>query len=166
MGDKIKDLQKNNKTQGDAMGKVADMVQKIHLQMEKNVRQGEVLSSAVDGWQEIINASKLSQETLTAIWQSSVLQRLRFDKMDERRKRVREAYANSNKQTFSWIFDDHEIPDTRTSNRGAASFVRWLSSGTGIFHVTGKLGSGKSTLMKHVFQHHKTKEALEEWACT
>jgi ABC-type hemin transport system ATPase subunit len=40
----------------------------------------------------------------------------------------------------------------------------WLSAGTGIFHISGKLGSGKSTLMKYLCGHPSTKALLNEWA--
>ena len=40
----------------------------------------------------------------------------------------------------------------------------WLRSGSGIFHVCGKLGCGKSTLMKYISEHPDTKEMLHIWA--
>jgi len=40
----------------------------------------------------------------------------------------------------------------------------WMSSGAGIFHISGKLGSGKSTLMKYLCDHDRTKSLLKEWA--
>jgi hypothetical protein len=39
-------------------------------------------------------------------------------------------------------------------------FRSWLSSGQGIFHIAGKLGSGKSTFMKYVTYHPCTLNAL------
>lgn len=44
------------------------------------------------------------------------------------------------------------------------SFLHWLSTGNDIFHITGKLGSGKSTLMKFLCEHKRTKEELQKWA--
>jgi hypothetical protein len=41
---------------------------------------------------------------------------------------------------------------------------RWLSSGGGIFHVSGKLGAGKSTVMKYLSNHDETRKRLLEWA--
>jgi hypothetical protein len=43
-------------------------------------------------------------------------------------------------------------------------WTNWLSSGNGIFHIAGKLGSGKSTLMKFLCNHPQTKVALQYWA--
>ncbi|KAJ3537472.1 hypothetical protein NM208_g6294 [Fusarium decemcellulare] len=39
-----------------------------------------------------------------------------------------------------------------------------LREGSGIFHIAGKLGSGKSTLMKYLCSHAKLSELLTEWA--
>ena len=44
------------------------------------------------------------------------------------------------------------------------SFVEWLSSGTGVYHIAGKLGSGKSTLMKYLAEHGRVREELQRWA--
>ncbi|KAF5652541.1 hypothetical protein F25303_3167 [Fusarium sp. NRRL 25303] len=43
-------------------------------------------------------------------------------------------------------------------------FLTWLSSGTGIFHISGKMGCGKSTLMKFLSHHPGTRTRLDEWA--
>jgi len=42
----------------------------------------------------------------------------------------------------------------------------WISSGAGTFHISGKLGSGKSTLMKYLCDHKRTSELLRQWAGT
>ncbi len=41
---------------------------------------------------------------------------------------------------------------------------KWLRSGEGIYWVSGKAGSGKSTLMKRLVQHSRTGDLLLEWA--
>lgn len=43
-------------------------------------------------------------------------------------------------------------------------FIAWLERDHGIFHISGKPGSGKSTLMKHLYQHNRTKSHLRTWA--
>jgi hypothetical protein len=43
-------------------------------------------------------------------------------------------------------------------------FIAWLEQGDGIFHISGKPGSGKSTLMKFICKHSKTKDHLQVWA--
>ncbi|KAI0414535.1 hypothetical protein F5X98DRAFT_244213 [Xylaria grammica] len=54
--------------------------------------------------------------------------------------------------TFDWIYD---LEETR--------FSHWLQSGTGLFWINGKPGSGKSTLMKFVYQDRRTHELLDDW---
>lgn len=44
------------------------------------------------------------------------------------------------------------------------NFITWLEQGNGIFHISGKPGSGKSTLMKYLTQHPRTMEHLDIWA--
>ncbi|KAH8895919.1 hypothetical protein GQ53DRAFT_819879 [Thozetella sp. PMI_491] len=40
----------------------------------------------------------------------------------------------------------------------------WLAAGEGIFHISGKLGSGKSTLMKFLCTKRGTRIELQKWA--
>ena len=49
-------------------------------------------------------------------------------------------------------------------SRTSSCFLTWLRSGTGVFHVSGKAGSGKSTLMKLLVDHKRTEEELSIWA--
>ncbi|KAM7186766.1 hypothetical protein V8F33_011609 [Rhypophila sp. PSN 637] len=42
-------------------------------------------------------------------------------------------------------------------------FLSWLKSGGGVFHISGKAGSGKSTLMKFLCHHERTNEELQTW---
>lgn len=43
-------------------------------------------------------------------------------------------------------------------------FLTWLNSGRHIFHISGKAGSGKSTLMKFLAKSSRVKKELESWA--
>ena len=44
------------------------------------------------------------------------------------------------------------------------TFLEWLALGRGVYHISGKAGAGKSTLMKFLFQHSRTRSKLSEWA--
>lgn len=61
---------------------------------------------------------------------------------------------------FDWFqrLEDEERLQTRQL------FLSWLRSGTHICHISGKAGSGKSTLMKLLWHHPKTRSLLEHWA--
>jgi hypothetical protein len=91
--------------------------------------------------------------------------------MDSRHEEVAETYD----QTFKWILhgDLHPIS---TKYEGQAEdldtlqqvtrieFISWLRSGSGIYWVSGKAGSGKSTLMKSIHEAPETRAHLSYWA--
>ncbi|KAF2441831.1 hypothetical protein P171DRAFT_465451 [Karstenula rhodostoma CBS 690.94] len=79
-----------------------------------------------------------------------ILGSLRFKTMSARLSRIQEAHGT----TFSWIFD----PDCD------AGFTDWLHHDRGIYWISGKPGSGKSTLMKYLYEEQRTREALHVWA--
>ncbi|KAG7055910.1 High-affinity nicotinic acid transporter, partial [Colletotrichum scovillei] len=79
-----------------------------------------------------------------------ILKSLRFAQIIERRTEIPKAHQN----TFEWIFQE-------STN---VNFSSWLQSPNGIFWITGKPGSGKSTLMKFVTGHEKTYQLGNIWA--
>ncbi|KAK1830626.1 hypothetical protein QBC39DRAFT_331433 [Podospora conica] len=91
--------------------------------------------------------------------QRNILSSLRFGSMDDRYDMVSEAADT----TFDWIFDNQ-------GNKMASSsaLVRrlkdWLAQGTGVFHISGKPGAGKSTLMKYLCTHDQTRQKLRSWS--
>lgn len=94
------------------------------------------------------------QEQVDQELRNRFLERLRFADMNVRIQTVEEAYE----ETFRWVFDQpHE--DQKWSNFGL-----WLENGGGTFWISGKAGSGKSTLMNFIVQNPETKERLDKWA--
>ena len=89
--------------------------------------------------------------------QLAVIESLRFHTIVEREKNIKEAHP----ATFEWLFDD-ESADVRAATPN--TFLPWLTSQGGIYWVSGKAGSGKSTLMKFLYSHKKTLRALRTWA--
>ncbi|KAK0712477.1 hypothetical protein B0T26DRAFT_714426 [Lasiosphaeria miniovina] len=61
--------------------------------------------------------------------------------------------------TFTWI---HE-PASFSASPGSGSFFEWLESPTAVYWVSGKLGSGKSTLMKYLCELPAIRERLLHW---
>jgi polynucleotide 5'-kinase involved in rRNA processing len=105
----------------------------------------------------------ISEEACQAVVRERLLKSLAFPGMYGRFEAVETAHY----ETFQWIFEG----PSETGQHGGEicqstreSFVHWLSFGHGIFHVCGKLGSGKSTLMKFLCNHDRTKTELEQWA--
>ncbi|KAE9372556.1 hypothetical protein N431DRAFT_483324 [Stipitochalara longipes BDJ] len=84
-----------------------------------------------------------------------VLESLRYTSMNARQSEVKDEHA----ETFRWILEHDTSADLRSPK-----FMEWLESEGGIYWVAGKAGSGKSTLMKFLWHHSKTREALRHWA--
>ena len=81
-----------------------------------------------------------------------VIDSLRFEALEARHSRIVEA----NEGTFEWILDHQN--DTNTS------FMDWISSSHGIYWITGKAGSGKSTLMKYRCNNDYVRQRIRTWA--
>lgn len=144
----------------------------------EDLRQGVQVAGFSSEAQDLIRRLVDVQENaFSAIVQGRILDALAFEEMYGRSEMVEEAHY----RTFRWILaddneDDNEHnddvcstrcsePERREVQRAAgAMFTNWLSSSEGIFHISGKLGSGKSTLMKYLGDHPGTKTELIKWA--
>lgn len=130
----------------------------------------------------------VQEEVVDAITRQRILKAISFENMSRRYEMVEDAHA----RTFEWIFgdgypgekEDCDDDDSSLGERGgdgdddletdanefgmkrqaSEKFLRWLSSEDGIFHVSGKLGSGKSTLMRFLYEHRGCKAELKKWA--
>jgi len=92
---------------------------------------------------------RLVQEAQKIKTSEQILKNMRSEGITHREGDIKDAHA----KTFMWIFED----DT-------TSFKRWLTSDDGVFWINGKAGSGKSTLMKFLAHHEKTKALLRQWS--
>ncbi|KAK6515877.1 hypothetical protein TWF281_004468 [Arthrobotrys megalospora] len=79
-----------------------------------------------------------------------ILSRLRFWSITHRQNNITSAHE----RTFEWAFDEGSSLD----------FTSWLSRGGNLYWISGKPGSGKSTLMKYLCRHQRTREYLSKWA--
>ncbi|KAH8745848.1 hypothetical protein BGZ57DRAFT_974359 [Hyaloscypha finlandica] len=69
----------------------------------------------------------------------------------ERDNRMQQIDPQS-KHSFDWVYDKASI-----------GFSQWLRNGQGIYWISGKPGSGKSTLMKFIYNDSRTSELLHQW---
>ncbi|KAF7536590.1 hypothetical protein G7054_g4399 [Neopestalotiopsis clavispora] len=81
--------------------------------------------------------------------QVKAIKSLHFAQLHRRWSRIEIA----DKFTNSWLFDESQT-----------TFLEWLREGKGMFWISGKPGSGKSTLMKFAFAKDDTRAALMRWA--
>jgi hypothetical protein len=77
--------------------------------------------------------------------------------MADRQQEIAEAH----RKTFEWIFEKTWRQNTPWSN-----FVEWLGFPTenGIYWINGKAGSGKSSLMRYIYNNPKTRALVRLWA--
>jgi hypothetical protein len=97
--------------------------------------------------------------------QSTILHSLQFPTMTHRQLEIAEAHQ----RTFSWLFhqSNEDEPCCNTSKydgRPWSNFVQWLRTGSGVYWINGKPGSGKSTLMRFISENPETQSHLEFWS--
>ncbi|KAF2866677.1 P-loop containing nucleoside triphosphate hydrolase protein, partial [Massariosphaeria phaeospora] len=94
-------------------------------------------------------ASKLiSSETsgINMVVAVALLDRLTFDQIESRHSQIHKTHP----RTFEWVW----------SNK----FEQWVKSPKQLFWISGKPGSGKSTLMKYIVDNPNTHFLLRQWA--
>lgn len=63
-----------------------------------------------------------------------------------------ESVTKAHEQTSDWLFDDHDV-----------QFVSWLQDiETSVFWISGKPGSGKSTLMRYTLRSSKLVHTIQQ----
>ena len=102
--------------------------------------------------------SKLSAlvEKVYEIEINNLLLTLDFASRTGREANIEEAHG----RTFEWIFSENKLPEVSPHR---LSFVEWLKTGSGLFWISGKAGSGKSTLMRYILNHPRTLHLLRTW---
>ena len=124
--------------------------------------------------------SSFQSTTRSISRENHVLSRLVFPSMYSRGDNIEDPESG----TFTWIVEEEsppkddqkdlsEKPDKYEEQRAAQrimrettrqQFLTWLNSGCHVFHISGKAGSGKSTLMKFLAKSPRVQQELERWA--
>ena len=84
-----------------------------------------------------------------------VKDRLFFHRKDDRFDDIDEAHRT----TLHWTLTEPGVKATPWPN-----LLRWLREDNRIYWISGKAGSGKSTLMKYLHKDSRTMDALNTWA--
>lgn len=116
----------------------------LRQQDAKKVQELAEATSQIHEWRKITERQNMRQQFLSC---------LGYEKMTERHAQIAEAHV----ETFKWIFNPN-MDSLETS------FTSWLESQSGIFWISGKPRSGKSTMMKYISDHKTTRDALKKWA--
>jgi len=88
-------------------------------------------------------------------YDKAFLESLWYPDIQAREEGIKDAHA----KTFEWLLDDSEIAVQPWDN-----FVAWLQDGRGTYWICSKAGSGKSTLMRYICDHDRTKTLLRAGA--
>jgi hypothetical protein len=114
--------------------------------------------------------------------ENRILDNVYFTSMHDREDSIHDADIG----TLGWLLLDEQLTlNDNGSDRGTyddeqrkksfkeeqekraaarSSFLAWLRTDNGIYHISGKAGSGKSTLMKYLSNHNRTDAELMKWA--
>ncbi|KAK8023927.1 hypothetical protein PG993_011993 [Apiospora rasikravindrae] len=133
-------------------------IERLDLKTESmNSTQENLLEAAAQALKDQLRTEKHVAELVKLFlgeirsmqYYQSQLESLLFQDIKQRYSDINPAH----KVTFKWAFDH-----TRTG------FPQWLENGDGYFWIHGLAGSGKSTLMKYLYEHSSTKALLRLWA--
>ncbi|KAH0489675.1 hypothetical protein TgHK011_010093 [Trichoderma gracile] len=91
-----------------------------------------------------------------------ILDTLSYKSMHFREQEVTKAHS----KTFEWVFQPSTSTKPGTEEISEHPFSTWLRGDSlgPIYWITGKPGSGKSTLIRFLFDHEATMERLSSWA--
>ncbi|CAM1500670.1 Fc.00g098320.m01.CDS01 [Cosmosporella sp. VM-42] len=101
------------------------------------------------------NILELSGKAETYAKEHDLLRGIDYEHRPARHEKITDAHE----KTFGWVFHP-----SGGNDQMQGQLLNWLSGNNGIFWVSGKPGSGKSTLMKFIAEHSETRIALTRWS--
>ncbi|KAK0742038.1 hypothetical protein B0T21DRAFT_306427 [Apiosordaria backusii] len=142
----------------DDAAKFEDFRQSIH-RLEQGI---QVDNFSLEAQEQIRSLLALPDHVSNRVVQHRILQALAFDGMRNRQHSIDDPHDT----TFQWFTYEGKSVEEKTRIAARQRFSSWLQSEHGIFHISGKLGSGKSTLMKYLHEQAENLEHLKMWAGT
>ena len=138
-------------------GSLKCLIQKPFLSKEDLLEQNATIFQNNTAEHEKTRATIIAamSKNETAKVQDMMLNSLRFPEMRDRYQEISEAHV----RTFKWIFDDSHGTAKRWSN-----LADWLQHGDGVYWINGKAGSGKSTLMRYIFNDPRNLHYVRTWS--
>ncbi len=98
-----------------------------------------------------------AKATEDRISHTRLLESLFFPDIVAREQQISDAFEG----TCRWIFDSSD--DQESESRPWSDFRKWLETENGVYWISGKPGSGKSTLMKYILNSDCTSRLLADW---
>ncbi|CAA9966178.1 P-loop containing nucleoside triphosphate hydrolase [Pyrenophora teres f. maculata] len=137
-----------------------DALQALPKQIERLERDLQIDKLGPEAQEQIRSLLAMTDTAKAMVVRRVIIKRLAFDHMGARYDQVDSAHC----ETFRWIVEEDAVIDEKVTMCNARHlYLSWLANGQGMFHIAGKLGSGKSTLMKYLLEHSQTKTKLLEW---
>ncbi|KAH9215480.1 hypothetical protein DL95DRAFT_500507, partial [Leptodontidium sp. 2 PMI_412] len=154
--------------------KIQDSNQSLSLELSEQLRLIKDIRNSVD---------TLLEPLVVPSPDMRVLKQLYFNTIYSREDVMEKAGSG----TFEWILkedssdngqntksDEDEIEDDdlaklvedtkKLQSKSRTAFLTWLREENRVFHISGKPGSGKSTLMKLLVDHPQTRVEVKKWA--
>ena len=116
--------------------------------LKENEKTRDHISSQLRDQEKRLAEEEYRTRLLESLWFADILSR-------------EETIAEAHRETFEWIFDK-----SGKAIRPWDNFNTRLEAGGGTYWISGKAGSGKSTLMGFICQDERTREALMTWSGT
>jgi hypothetical protein len=141
----------------------ANLIDALHINNWRQDRAGDMEQFSL----HLANGAQIDAETSQRRFHSL----LQFDEFEERHEIIAEAH----KKTFEWVFHGGPFPKITTLPDAEGtiglepewhSFTEWLEGDKDIYWITGKPGSGKSTLMKFLYNEERTRKLASKWSGT
>lgn len=120
---------------------------------EVNPKKAKDVTTGLKNLSEAMNIlTELGRATQT---EQKFLKCLHFSNFVTRHGRI----EKSHEETFNWMFET-----SAKQGKMPVRFVEWLRHRSGVYWIEGKAGSGKSTLMKFLYNNPATMSHLKYWA--
>lgn len=137
-----------------------DELEKRRLEEEKFLNKRKLWAHNVHAASLIVSDKLQTTDTRDeSVMRTRLLDSIYFQQITERRSRIPQAHA----ATFEWIYNQESESTSSWNN-----FVSWLRGGSAnqenLYWISGKAGSGKSTLMRYLYEDTRTKEYLRQWS--
>ncbi|KAI0376952.1 hypothetical protein F5Y04DRAFT_285369 [Hypomontagnella monticulosa] len=147
----LSEYKENSKTTMEMLSQMDDAIRDLQQNLPPTSRRQS--SQPANGNQSYQISRRSFEEA-----EDAILNWLWYPSIHDREDSIDKAYS----KTLDWIFEEPKIDDKGV--RKWDSFVSFLKGEKDMYWITGKAGSGKSTLVKFIHEHDQTQDALNQWA--
>ncbi|KAG8166855.1 hypothetical protein KVR01_002544 [Diaporthe batatas] len=143
----------------DDINRIRTTLGSIESKATEMLRQNRYVIDKIDVELLTSKLSALTVETELMKRAREILKSLDY----EQRHARHEAIPLAHQQTFRWALQERRGPGSVGQGylQSGVDFPRWLQEGNDTFWISGKPGSGKSTLMKFIAGHKDTRHMLD-----